>query len=203
MPTKSPTIVAELGRPETPEETAQRKAAASQRRRANQTALNLVLATLASLAIVLFLVFVVVRPTPEPPAPIDYAAIAAESGRDVLAPDLPDTWAANAARLETVGGVATWTIGFVTPAGQYIALDQGLQANETWLADAVVDAQATGADRIGGLDWTLYDRRDAADPGNHAFILSTQIGEDLVVLHGTADDTEFETLAEAIGKAVH
>lgn len=202
MAAKPPTVVAELGRPETPEETAQRKAAASQRRRANQTALNLVLATLASLGVVLFLVFVVVRPTPEPPAPVDYVAIAAESGRDVLAPDLPDGWTANAARLETVGGVTTWTIGFVTPAGQYIALDQGLQANETWLADAVLDAEVTGAARIGGLDWALYDRRDSADPGNHAFILSTQIGEDLVVLHGTADDTEFETLAEAIGKAV-
>src|SRR5690606_28187846 len=55
-------IVAELGRAETPQETAERKAAASATRRTNQTALNLFIAVLASLAIVAFLVMVVVRP---------------------------------------------------------------------------------------------------------------------------------------------
>ena len=202
MAAKPPAVVAELGRPETPEETAQRKAAASQRRKANQTALNLVLATLASLGIVAFLVFVVVRPAPEPAAPIDYVAVAAQSGQPVLAPELPDTWTANSARIETVGGVTTWTIGFVTPADQFIALDQGLRANETWLAGAVENAQPTGSVRIDGHDWSLYDRRGEADTGNHAFSMSTEVGDDVIVLHGTADDAEFETLATAIGKAV-
>ena len=66
MAGKQPAIVAELGRPETPEETAARKAENSRKRRANQTAFNLIVATIASLGIVLFLVVVVVRPNPEP-----------------------------------------------------------------------------------------------------------------------------------------
>ena len=66
MARKEPAIVAELGRPETAEETAQRKAENSRKHRANQTALNLVGATVASLAIVAFLVIVVVRPAPAP-----------------------------------------------------------------------------------------------------------------------------------------
>ena len=59
MAGKQPAIVAELGRPETPEETAARKAENSRKRRANQTAFNLIVATIASLGIVLFLVVVV------------------------------------------------------------------------------------------------------------------------------------------------
>src|SRR5690606_1488524 len=59
-------IVAELGRAETPAETAARAAASRAQRRRNQTPLNLVLALAASFAVVLFLVLVVVRPDPPP-----------------------------------------------------------------------------------------------------------------------------------------
>src|SRR5207342_1416059 len=55
-------IVAELGRAETPAETAERKAKASAKRRSNQTAINLVIALVASLGLVLLVVLVVVRP---------------------------------------------------------------------------------------------------------------------------------------------
>jgi hypothetical protein len=197
---KQPGIVAELGRPETPEETAQRKAAASAKRRSNQTAFNLVIATVASLLIVLFLVTVVVRPNPGEREPVDYRSIAADSGEDVIAPVLPESWKANDARLQTEGGVPTWTIGFVTPATQFIAFDQGLDANPTWLAAAVDGAQPTGTAEIGGLEWTVYDRRGDADTGNYAFILSAESGDDLLVLHGTADDAEFQTIATAVAE---
>ncbi|MFZ2965296.1 MAG: DUF4245 domain-containing protein [Rhodoglobus sp.] len=198
MARREPAIVAELGRPETPEETADRKAIASARRRSNQTAFNLVVATAASLLIVLFLVFVVVRPTPPPRDPVDYQSLAAASGEAVLAPGLPDTWTANAARLETSGGIRTWAIGFITPSTQYIALEQGLEANPTWLSQAVDGSAATGAVRIAGLDWITYDRRDAEDPGNHAFSMSTELAGSTIVLHGTASDEEFESLAAAV-----
>ena len=57
-------IVAELGRPETPEETANRKAERSRLHRSNQTALNLVAALIVCLVVVLLIVLVVVRPDP-------------------------------------------------------------------------------------------------------------------------------------------
>jgi hypothetical protein len=202
MARREPAIVAELGRPETPEETAQRKAEASVRRRSNQTVFNLVVATGASLLIVLFLVFVVVRPAAPPRPPVDYQSIAAEAGVEVIAPALPETWTANAAELETVGGVRTWSIGFLTPGEQYIALEQGLDANPTWLAQAVDGAVATGSARIGGLEWVLYDQRDVDDPGNYAFSMSTETERGIVVLHGTAADEEFAILAEAIAAEV-
>ena len=56
--------------------------------------------------------------------------------------------------------------------------------------------------RLGGLDWISYDRRDVDDPGNVEFALVTEIDGSTVVISGTADDTEFAILAEAIGKEV-
>lgn len=201
-----PAIVAELGRPETPEETAARKAENSRRHRANQTLLNLVVATLASLAIVLFLVVVVVRPAPEPTAVIDYAAIASEaqggSDEPLIVPALPQGWTANAARFERRSEVLTWYIGFVTPRTEFIAFNQGIDANATWQA-AVLDGSApTGEIAIAGITWTVYDHRTADDPGNHAYALAATVGGSTFVLHGTAPDGEFEALATTIAAEV-
>ena len=203
---KQPAVVAELGRPETPEETAARKAENSRRHRANQTLLNLVVALVASLAIVLFLVLVVVRPDPGTVAPTDYAAVAADAQagatEPLLVPVLPDDWYANDARFQTEAQVLTWYVGFITPARQFIALNQGIDANPTWQATVLQDAAETGSTTIDGITWTTYDRRDVDDPGNFAFSMSTVIDGSTIVLHGTAVDSEFATLASSIAAEV-
>lgn len=203
---KQPPIVAELGRPETPEETAARKAEASRRHRSNQTLLNLVVALVASLAIVLFLVVVVVRPDPGPPEAVDYAAVAAEAqgGADqpLIVPVLPGDWSANDARFDTVSGVLTWYVGFITPDRQFIGLNQGVDANPTWQAAVLDDAVETGSTTIDGITWTVYDRRSDDDPGNFAYSMSTTVESGTIVLHGTASDAEFEALATAVAAEV-
>ena len=197
-----PRIVAELGRPETPEETAARKAETSRKHRSNQTLLNLVGATIASLAIVLFLVVVVVRPAPGPTEPIDFVTIASqaqgESEVPLLAPGLPESWVANAARFESVAEVPTWYIGFITPEPQFIALNQGIDANATWVSTVLDGAKPTGETTIEGIRWAVYDRRDVDDPGNIAYALVTEADGSTIVLHGTADDAEFGLLATSI-----
>lgn len=201
-----PAIVAELGRPETPEETAARKAENSRRHRANQTLLNLIVATLASLAIVLFLVVVVVRPAPEPTAAIDYTAVASEaqggSSEPLVVPALPQGWTANAARFERRSEVLTWYIGFVTPRTEFIAFNQGIDANATWQAAVLDGSTATGETTIAGIRWTVYDHRTADDPGNYAYALAASVGASTFVLHGTAPDAEFEALATTIAAEV-
>lgn len=180
---------------------AERRAA----RRANQTTFNLVLALVASLGIVVFLVAVVVRPEMSPPT-VDYEQIGTEAQRGVdeplAVPDLPDGWTAN--RAEFIGtasdGVARWEIGFLTPEGQYIALVQGIEANPSWLADQVRAASPGGTERIGGLAWESYDRRDVDDPGNLAYALVASAGASTIVLGGTASDAEFAVLAAAVGE---
>ncbi|CAN5195905.1 hypothetical protein BH11ACT5_BH11ACT5_10920 [soil metagenome] len=195
-------IVAELGRPETPDETAARKAESSRKHRANQTLLNLVVALIASLAVVVFLVVVVVRPAPAPTAGIDYAAVAAEAqgatDEPLLSPVLPAGWSSNDARYQTTEQVPTWYIGFLTPGTQYIGLDQGIGANPTWQAALLDDAEQTGTVTIDGVEWLVYDQRSKTDPGNYAYSLATTRGESTVLLHGTASDDEFVLLATAV-----
>lgn len=203
---RQPRVVAELGRPETAEETAARRAENSRAHRDNQSVVNLVAALVASLAIVLFLIVVVVRPDPGAPEPIDYATIAAEAQVDaavpLTVPRLPEGWTANAARLGDVGEVQTWYIGFLTPSTQFIALNQGIGANPTWQSTLLRSGAQTGTVTIDGVTWAVFDHRDADRPGNLAYALATTAGTTTVVLHGTATDAEFETLATAIAADV-
>lgn len=199
-------IVAELGRAETPAEAAERKASSSARRRSNQTALNLFIAVLASFLIVAFLYIVVVRPDNGPLyEPADYLANAQDAetavGEPIVAPPLPEGWSANFAELTTGSdGVTVWRVGFTTPAGDYLEISQGFDANASWVASRVRDARAGETVTIDGLSWASYDRRGVADPGNVAYALVTTIDTSTVVLAGTAEDAEFTYLATAIAK---
>jgi hypothetical protein len=202
-PNRPPRVVAELGRPETPEETAARKVENSRKHRANQTLRNLVFALLASLAVVFVLVLVVVRPDGAPRATVDYRADAsasqAQAGQVLAAPPLSAGWSANDDGLTTGSdSVVAWKVGLITPSDQYIGLVQGIDANATWVANELENKRSTGSTSIGGRDWTVVDRRTDPDPGNYAYSLSTVIGSSSIVLHGTAPTTEFDTLAAAI-----
>lgn len=203
---KMPRIVAELGRPETAEETAARKAETSATHRQAQTFRNLVVALVVCLALVAVIILAVVRPNPPAPAAVDYRTIAVESGApgSLVVPDLPASWAANSAVYdgEPLDGVATWYIGFVTPAQQFVALRQGIAANPTWLANQLANRAATGSTTIDGIQWTVYDHRDAKDAGNLAYIMTTESADSDIVLFGTASDAEFATMATAVSASV-
>ncbi|WBU38077.1 DUF4245 domain-containing protein [Homoserinibacter sp. YIM 151385] len=203
---RGPRIVAELGRPETPQETADRKAAASAKRRANQTALNLVIALVASLAIVAFLILVVVRPDPAPRESVDFARIGAsaqdDAGGRLVIPELPAGWSSNRAEYRAVGDVPSWRIGLLTPRveGQtgYIGFVQGLEGNASWVSTELRGAIPSGTVELGGASWTVYDQREARDAGNRAYALVSELGGSTFVLAGTAGDAEFAALAEAV-----
>lgn len=209
MSPKQPRVVAELGRPETPEEAAARKAAASRRHRENQTFSNLVVAIVACLGVVLVMVLVVLRPSPPPREPIDVAAAAASAepsvGAPLIAPELPEGFDSNAAEIRVgADGVTTWYAGYVTPAEQFVSFTQALDANPTWLLAATDGAVAvqSGERTVGGLTWTEHDQRDAEDPGNFAFVLTTEHDASTVVVAGTAADDEIQTFVEAVSAAL-
>lgn len=207
-----PPVVAELGRPETPQETAERKAQTSRRHREGQTFLNLALALIASLIVVLVTVLVVVRPDPPAREPIDYQAIAAEAdaGVTLAAPSLPEGWSANAATYTATpaDGVANWYVGLITPKDQFVALRQGVDANPTWVSNQLAGRSATGSTVIDGVTWQVYDHRLAKDVGNLAYAMTTTGPADesgrtsSFVLFGTASDDEFEVLASALAPAM-
>lgn len=198
-------IVAELGRPETPEEMAARKAETSRAHRANQTTRNLILALLASLALVLFIVLVVVRPANDLVKPVNYHSVAVQAQQtvtDKLAdPVLPKTWTSNDAELKSdTGNTVTWYIGLLTPKHQFIAIEQGVDTSDTWFGSLLGKAPVTGHVSIDGVEWTVYNQRQAANPGNFAYSLATTIHGAHFVLHGSADNAEFSQLASAIAR---
>lgn len=194
-------VVAELGRPETPEETADRKAAQSRLHRANQTVRNLVWSLVATLIVVLVLVLVVVRPDPAPVEPVDYREVASQTvapeGEALIVPDLPAGWTANAASLRTVDQVPTWYIGLITPLGQFIGFEQGFGTNDTWLANHFAD-ETTAPEPVDGLDWV--EVLGIGDAGNSARVWSRSLpGDDAIVLYGTATEDEFAALVTSLG----
>lgn len=209
---REPRIVAELGRPETPEETAARKAENSRLHRQRQTVSNLVYSLLASLAVVLLIYLMVPRaPGDFDERNVDVVSLANEAtpsaGQTLVAPQMPEGWLAKQAQLRhsQADSVTHWYIGFTTPEDpeiQYAAVMQAFTAqsepaNETWVAEQLERKNATGTTRIAGLEWTVYDHQhESGDETNVRYGLSTQLEEATLVVFGTADADVVAQLAE-------
>lgn len=200
-------IVAELGRAETAQEIADRRATATATHRNNQTLLNLVIALGASLLVVFVIVVVVVRPDQSgPPKAVNWVSVANDAQQSVstklVVPRLPPTWSANRAEWvdakSAPDGIASWQVGFITPSTQYIGLVQGIKADASWVSTQLQQKKSTGDASFGGVRWQVYDRRTVSDPGNLAYALVTTVGDSTVVLAGTGSDAEFATLATEI-----
>ena len=201
---KKPKIVAELGRPETPEETFARKQENSRLYRSRKTINNLVFSLLVTVGLVAAIYFLVPRADGEPNWQVDYVAqseiVSQSLGEELLVPAMPEQWRANAAELRNAsnGQVTSWYIGFITPQDKFIAFNEAFDANETWVANELKDYPASGTKNIDGQEWTVYDNRSYKDAGNIQYAMVTTLGRSTVVLYGTADDAEFDQLATSI-----
>lgn len=207
-PQREPRVVAELGRPETPEETAARLAENSRNYRSRKTVNNLVLSLLAVLVTVLVIVLIVPRSDKPIERDIDYSQIAAQLQNNVdepLAdPELPAGWRANAAQWRPGDdGVASWYIGLITPGDEFIGLSQAFDANPTWLANQLQRSPATNTTTIAGVQWDVY--RNAApekDRGNFDYALVSVAGTSTYLLVGTATEAEFDVLAGTLASQI-
>ncbi|MDN4595637.1 DUF4245 domain-containing protein [Leifsonia virtsii] len=208
---KPPAVVAELGRPETPEETAARKAQNSANHRNRQTINNLVYSLLATLAIVAVIVLIVPRGNPSATKPaVDYASIAQQAqGSEpdaLLVPKLPSDWKSNNAELRTKTSdkVDSWYLGLITPKQQFIGITQGFGANDSWVSDQVNKSRIKGTRVIDGVTWDVYDNRtSSSDDGNVEYALVTSSGDSTVIVFGTAEDAEFRTVASSLAGQIH
>ncbi|MWB98350.1 DUF4245 family protein [Agromyces seonyuensis] len=208
---RKPGIVAELGRPETPEETAARKAKASRIHGGARTTRNLIWALVGSLLVLVVIILGVPRGSSTTlDNPVDYRAAAAEvqsgePGRTIAVPNLDSGWKSNAAELRTDADteVESWYLGFVTPGGQFLGMHQGFDATDEWVDGIIGDPLSTTTATVDGVEWTVYDNRASAeDVGNIEYAMVTGEGESTFVLFGTAEPAEFAEFAEAIGPAV-
>ncbi len=201
-PRRPPRVVAELGRPETPDETAARKAENSRNYRKRKTVNNLVYSLLVCVALVAIIALAVPRSDASLVAEVDYRAVAAEaqaaSEHPLADPDLPDSWSANRAEVDSSGGVSSWNIGLISPSDQFVGITQGFDANETWLFEQLRRSTASSTTTIDGIDWTVYDNRENNDAGNVEYALTTEAGASTFIIFGTAPEEEFHTVASAL-----
>lgn len=202
---RPPREVAGLGRPETAEETAERKARDSMLYRQRKTVNNLVLSLLVSLAMVVVIVLAVPRGNYDSTRSVDVVEIA-EAAQPVVdmplaVPDLGENWRATQAEIRESAqeGVTFWYVGYLTPDDQFAAFKQALGANPSWIATQLEDRSATGTETRGGVEWTVYDYQElSADNTNVRFGLTTQSGAVTYVVYGTDSEESLWILADAI-----
>lgn len=215
---KPPVVVAELGRPETPAETAARKATDSRLYRQRKTVNNLVFSLLVSLGLVL-VIFLMVPQGKGGYAEhaVDAQKLAAEAspsaGRDLAAPDVPKAWKAKWAGLKSSGGVTYWQINYTTvdeASGleAYASVVQaftsdGSPVDEDWILGQLENQRPTGAEEIGGIDWIAYDHTDRdADESNMLFGLQGQWEQDAILVYGTDSPATIRTLAASVADSL-
>jgi hypothetical protein len=185
-----PRIVAELGRPETPEETAARKAESSRVYRSSQTFRNLIAALLITVAVVAVVYLGVPRGTPPEPEPVDVPAaarsVATSLDRTVIVPEVPGSWRANSASV--VDGA--WRVVYAPPSG-FVHVAQGFDADGDWPARLLGGYAPTDEVIIDGITWDTYSL-----PGDAGirYALVTPAGPDTIAVYGSVSP---ETAAEA------
>lgn len=174
---------------------------AKQAQRARQPWIGMVLSVLALLAIVA----VVLILNPEPPERpredrVDVAAAAATVPHDdgvlpALAPEVPEPWYANFARLQNIDGVQTWDVGWVVTDTVFAGMQQADDVDPTWVNLRVDNVPATEALEIDGLTWDLH-----AAPQTPERRLVTEVDGTTVVLTTTGDRAVLEDLARGVAK---
>ncbi|WP_203581320.1 DUF4245 family protein [Microbacterium hibisci] len=205
---REPRIVAELGRPETPQETADRKAESSRVYRSSQNVRNLLAALLATLAVVAVVIFGVPRGSAPEREPIDVAAvaerIAASEGRTVITPELSDGWVVNRAGIEGEGSARAFTVVYA-PAGEedrgFLRVAQGFDAEESWPARVLSGAAPQDTVTIDGVTWDRYDL-DPDRSGNLSVALATDAGDDIVLIYGSAAEDALEQAARSVTEQI-
>lgn len=192
-------VVAELGRPETPEETAARKAAASQRYRSSKTFQNLIAAMIVCVGVVAVVIIGVPRGTPPEQAQPDVVAEAAEAaeavGHPVIVPEAPASWAVNSARIE--GGV--WRVVYAPKTG-FVRASQAFNAPDGWATKTMGGFAPNGEVEIDGITWEVYDLPQPID--NISYGLATQAGSDTILIYGLTDAETAAEIADDLGDQI-
>jgi hypothetical protein len=199
MAVKEPRVVAELGRPETPEEAASRKAQNSVNYRESKTVRNLLVALGVSLLLVLAIALFVVRFDPGTVGTVNWHSVAQQAGTTYADPALPSGWTANAAEFRDDDGAQFWYIGFLTPSGAFLGFEQHATADPQLLEHHldVTTLSAPTTITAGGIPWSTFTS-PGAPQGNYATVWESTKTKDAFLLYGTATAAEFQALATAI-----
>ncbi|MEV5568422.1 DUF4245 domain-containing protein [Spirillospora sp. NPDC052269] len=111
--------------------------------------------------------------------------------------ELPVGWRATSARLTGLGEKGKpvqWHLGFITPSGQYAALEESNEKAGDYVPRMTNSKAAIGTRDVSGVTWNTYFRRD-----KKANSLARTLPDGVsVVVTGTADYDELAILAAAL-----
>ncbi|MFJ1706560.1 DUF4245 domain-containing protein [Kitasatospora sp. NPDC088346] len=128
---------------------------------------------------------------------VDYRSALSSAKRaapyPVLGPEgLGDTWRATSVEYrKDKSGHNVWHLGFVTPSGEYAAVEQSNAAKADVLAAVVPGGAADGSAPVAGRDWERYQ-------GDRYRGLARQDGAATTVVTGSASYEELAQLAQAL-----
>lgn len=139
---------------------------ARQKKRLRQTVRDMLLSMLLVTGVVLVLVAPWNWNTPDPVREVDAAPVIAGAREaydwPVLAPqDLPTSWRATSARIETAGdGQPVVVLGWVSPATEFVGLQQSPTRMTDFVSTATLKGVAGDDVTIGPDTWTRYVNGD-------------------------------------------
>jgi hypothetical protein len=130
--------------------------------------------------------------------PVEYRTAVLSARRfapyPVLAPvGLPKGWNATAVEYDGSDAVdAQWTLGFIDPSGQYVAVRQSNGPVAAFLADATTDGVKQAAtSTVNGTVWTRYQ-------GSRYRALVLRTGKETTVVTGTESYAGLEAFAATL-----
>ena len=174
-----------------------------QAQRARAPWIAMVLSTLMVLGIAAAVLMMNQSPATPPRADrVDVAAAAAtvpqeEGDLPALAPQVPEGWTSNYARLTRLDGLPTWEVGWVVTETVFAGLRQSAEADRTWTTLRVGTAPAVGSVETDGVRWEHFTPQ-----GTDEQHLVTRTEGGTVVLTTTGDRAVLEDLARAVAKEI-
>ena len=125
---------------------------------------NMARSLVVIVALMAAVIFMVPRVNSLSGPPVDIAKtareVAVESGWPVsTAQGLPKGWQATSARYVRTGeGAMTWLAGYQAPSGNYVSVEQTMDASSTWVETEINRAVDKGTVEVDGRTWTKYER---------------------------------------------
>ena len=132
---------------------------------------------------------------------VDVSSVAkqvrAETAWGIAQPQLPPGWKATSVRFAPAGdGLRTWHVGYLSPEGNYVSIDQTQGATDEWVSAQTSDGKAEGTIPAAGRTWQKLSsgvtiQRSLVSRGSGPGDLTT-------VLSGTAPYTQLEQFAATL-----
>lgn len=116
---------------------------------------------------------------------------------------LPEAWRPTTVSFGTVEGVPDWRQGWVSPATEYVALQQALDPPGAWSESVLAgleEQEPVSLDGpLGEQEWTVWTGVNDNDEREVALVLAPAPEQAATtIVHGTADVAEMRTFVQAL-----